>query len=113
MSDYKTTGKLDAAGIAKLMNSDNIVLDLDDAKIASIETTCQALYEQDAQTCEDWRNEAKKLLEIAGMHDKSRSHIDPWQANTQLPDLIHAAMQFNAKTYPIYVKDGKVCSSKI
>ena len=40
MSDYKTTGKLDAAGIAKLMNSDNIVLDLDDAKIASIETTC-------------------------------------------------------------------------
>ena len=113
MSDYKTTGKLDAAGIAKLMNSDNIVLDLDDAKIASIETTCQALYEQDAQTCEDWRNEAKKLLEIAGMHDKSRTHIDPWQANTQLPDLIHAAMQFNAKTYPIYVKDGKVCSSKI
>ena len=43
MSDYKTTGKLDAAGIAKLMNSDNIVLDLDDAKIASIETTCQSL----------------------------------------------------------------------
>ena len=38
MSDYKTTGKLNAAGIAKLMNSDNIVLDLDDAKIASIES---------------------------------------------------------------------------
>jgi hypothetical protein len=29
MSDYKKSGKLDAAGIAKLMNSDSIIADLE------------------------------------------------------------------------------------
>jgi len=107
------TGKLDIAKITQILQSDNLADDLDEMKISQIQSSCQELYNKDAESCSAWREEAKLLMQIAALKDKSRmDFIDGWQADIQLPDLIFSAIQFNARTLPEYIKDGKVCQAK-
>ena len=109
----KYTGKLDEAAVIKLLTSTSIIDDIDESIITRIESDCQTLYEKDEQSCQEWRNDAKDLLDMAKLKDKKREgFLQVWQSDLQLPDLIFSAMQFNARTYPEYVKSGKVCQPK-
>jgi len=112
MTEY--TGTLSEAKILELLKPDTVIADdMDDADIQKMQSDCQALYEKDYASCQEWRDDAKKLLEIARLKDKTRSqYIKKWQADIQMPDLIYAAMSFNARTFPEYVKDGKVCQAR-
>lgn len=101
------------AVVARLTAERPIAETLDDTQIQEIQSACQNLYDRDSESCSGWRNEAKDLMEMARMISKKRSHIQDWQADIQVPDLIQAAIQFNARTYPEYVKDGKICKPKI
>jgi hypothetical protein len=109
------SGKLNQAKIMAMLDPDKMIADgLDDVAITSIESDCQELYEKDYASCQDWRDDSKRLLQMAKLKDKSRSaYIKQWQADIQMPDIMFAAMQFNARTFPEYVKDGKVCQVKI
>lgn len=115
MPEIEFSGKLDAKRILGLLNSDKPLAEtLSAEKITKIQSDCQELYEKDAQSCQAWRDDAKRLLEKAKLKDKTRAaYIRPWQADIQMPDIMFAAMQFNARTFPEYVKDGKVCEAKI
>lgn len=114
MTETEFTGKLNAKKIMAMLSSDKPLAEtLDEALITKIQSDCQELYEKDAASCQGWRDAARRLMEQAGLKDKTRDqYIKAWQANIQMPDLMFAAMQFNARTYPEYVKDGKVCQYK-
>lgn len=114
MAETEYSGKLNERKMLELLASErNLAETIDGTELAKLETDCRELFEKDDSTCTEWRKDAKKLIEMAKLKDKSREHIQPWQSDLQLPDLIYAAMQFNARTYPEYVKDGKACKTKI
>lgn len=113
MADTKYNGKLDERAVIKLLTSTSIVDDIDESIITRMESDCQTLYEKDEASCQEWRNDAKDLLAMAKLKDKKReTYLQDWQSDLQLPDLIFSAMQFNARTFPEYVKSGKVCQPK-
>jgi len=105
--------KLDLKSIVDNLSVDHLWEKLSDEQITKIQSTCQAQYESDAETCQGWRDESKKLMDMAKMADKTRrSYIKPWQSDIQVPDLIQAAIQFNARSFPEYTKDGNICLAK-
>lgn len=109
------SGKLDQRKILAMLDPDKMIADeLDETVITRIQSNCQELYEKDYASCQEWRDDAKRLLQMAKLKDKTRAaYIKQWQADIQMPDIMFAAMQFNARTFPEYVKDGKVCQAKI
>lgn len=109
------SGKLDQRKILAMLDPDKMIADeIDETVITRIQSDCQELYEKDYTSCQEWRDDAKRLLQIAKLKDKTRAaYIKQWQADIQMPDIMFAAMQFNARTFPEYVKDGKVCQAKI
>jgi len=114
MASYKDTGRLDFKKISKMLIAPkDIIKNIDESVIAKLQNDCQKLYEDDSSSCDKWRRDSKKLMEMATMSLQERGHIQPWQSDIQMPDLINSAIQFNARTYPEYVKDGKICQSKI
>lgn len=113
ITEKKYTGKLNEAALVALLQKDSIIANLDETKIAKIESDFQSLFEKDDASCEEWRKDAKDLLDMARLKDKKRDHIQEWQSDLQLPDLIFSAMQFNARTYPEYIKAAKVCQPKV
>ena len=114
VSEKKYSGRLDERAVIKLLTSPSIISDLDESIITKIESDSQTLYEKDETSCQEWRDDARDLLAMARLKDKKReAYLDDWQSDLQLPDLIFSAMQFNARTFPEYVKSGKVCQPKI
>lgn len=106
--------KLNAqAVIEKLSLTKPLWQTLSDEQISAIQSSCQARFEHDGETCQEWRDNAKALIDIAKMtSQKRRGHIQLWQADIQVPYLMQSAIQFNARSFPEYMKDGKVCQPR-
>jgi len=112
---YRETGQIDLRRIMAMMADPlKIVHSLDESQISKLQTEAQKNYDADEQSCQEWRARAKKLMDMARMTDNSRSgFLQPWMSDIQLPDLIHSAIQFNSRTMPEYIKDGKVCQPEV
>lgn len=106
--------KLDLSAISATLAADRLWEKLTDEQIADIQGKCQAQFDADAETCQEWRDKSKRLMDMAKMAKKDRkAFIRPWQSDIQVPDLIQSAIQFNARSFPEYAKDGKVCQPKL
>lgn len=91
----------------------NIAEDLDDKQLSDIGHKVLTGYEDDLASCQEWMNDAKKVTEIASLKTSKKSHPLPESANIKFPVITKAALEFQSRTYPEVVKDGKVVKCRV
>lgn len=100
--------------IGALLESTNIVDDLDNNQLIQIGNDVVAGYELDLESRHPWEKDLKNYTELALQVTSEKTY--PWTgaANIKYPLLATAAMQFAARAYPTLVpSNNKIVKCKI
>ena len=87
---------------------------LSETQIASIGAQCKQDYEEDLQSCDEWRKQAEQAVKRAKQEPEPEKTW-PWRgaSRSNFPLLTTAALQFAARAYPAIVKGDEAVSCKV
>ena len=94
--------------LARFIELPNIADELDDETINQISMTCRRGYEADLASISAERERFEELSELATMAMKEKTYPFIGASNVNYPMVIDAALQFNARSYPIVINNGRV-----
>lgn len=93
-----------------IYTSDNLVDKLDDKDKTIIMQSCLEGYQIDQQSRAEWDKIYQEVLKIAKQETSVKSTPYKDSANVKLPLLTTAALQFSARAYPEFIKNGRVAN---
>lgn len=102
-----------AVKLAQLLQSPNLVTELDAMKLSEISRKAIDGYHLDDDSRKDWKERTKAAMDLAMMLTEEKNYPFMGAANVKHPLLTTAALQFNARAYPAIVPDGNVAKCKV
>lgn len=96
-----------------IFNSDNLVSKLSEKDQKAIVQSCLEGYQIDQQSRQEWDEIYKEVLKIAKQESCTKTTPYKDSANVKLPLLTTAALQFSARAYPEFIKNGRVANCAI
>lgn len=101
------------AKLRKFMEMDNIAESLDEMELADIAEAVVSGYEMDKQSREEWDNAMEDAYKLIKPNVEEKNTPWPKAANVKYPLITGACIQFNARTVPEIIKDGKVVQVRV
>lgn len=102
-----------AETLMRLIESTNIVEDIEPDELERISNKVVEEYELDVASREQWMDRNEKAMKVAMQVAQEKSYPWPKSANVQFPLMTDAAIQFNARAYPAIVTEQAMVKSKI
>jgi len=111
MSDI-TTREWDATplqdtelNIDSILEAENLIDLISSEELAKIGSFCKERFDTDYGSNKDWRTEVEKIRKAAAQISEKKT--TPWTgaANIKYPLITTAALQFNARAYPIIINE--------
>lgn len=97
----------------KILDTDNIVEMLDDESLNKISKDCIEGLEIDQKSRSEWDQKTKEAMDMAKQVQSIKT--TPWMnaANVKFPLMTIAAIQYAARAYPEFIRDGRTCNATI
>lgn len=97
----------------KILETDNIVEMLDDESLNKISKDCIEGLEIDQKSRSEWDQKTKEAMDMAKQVQSIKT--TPWMnaANVKFPLMTIAAIQYAARAYPEFIRDGRTCNATI
>ena len=99
--------------LLKLMRSVNISEDLDEDKLNEISHKVLMGTQEDISSRHEWLQAAQEAIDLAKLKSKPKDWPRKNSANIMFPLISTAALQFNARTYPEIIRNGKVVLAEV
>lgn len=101
--------------LRKILDSENILEDIDLTELADIQERVTSGYEMDLKSMEDYVDKYEKIIKLASMNDESGEKTFPFvgASKVMLPQLAKAAIDFNSRTLPEIVNRADVANVKV
>jgi chaperonin GroES len=86
----------------------NIAIKLDEVELSNIAHKVVKGHQEDVMSRSEWMSKVDAAIDLAKLKSSPKSF--PWKnsANVMFPLITTAALQFNARTYPEIIRNGKV-----
>ena len=104
------------AELRRILESENILEDLDDADIVDVRTRVTDGYDMDYKSMDDYVEKYTEIIQLASMDDdKSGDKTFPFvgASKVMLPQLAKAAIDFNSRTAPELINRADVANVKV
>ena len=106
--------------IADIMGADNLLNLIDDNLVTRIGSNCLEGFEADLQSrktgdddSDNWEQRYKRYLDIAMQVRKAKTFPWPRASNVKLPLLSTAALQFQARAYPVIIDGSNLVKGRV
>lgn len=99
--------------IRKLVNSVNIVEDLELSELRKIADDVIDRFQLDSRSQEDWLAQAKEAIELASLKSEPKNYPFPNASNVKYPIIATATTQFAARTMPEIQRGDQVVKVKV
>jgi len=99
--------------VAYVAQSDNLVDDLPEGRLAEIADQVLSDYKTDKDSMSDWHKKMQRGLELAALVKKDKTYPFKDASNVKFPLVTSAALQFNARAYPAIVAPDRVVKAKV
>lgn len=99
--------------IEKIIDSPNIVDQLDEEMLVDITKQVIRRFEEDQKSQEEWSKCAKEAIELASLKTEKKNTPFPNASNVKYPAIATATTQFAARTMPEIVRGEKVAEAKV
>ncbi len=96
-----------------LVTVPNVATELDDNKLAALGTKVVREYKLDDDSRADWRERARRAMDMAKQKREAKSFPWPDASNVKYPLLTTAALQFAARAYPAIVDGPRIVKCKV
>lgn len=93
--------------LSKVVMSPNVVDDLSKTDLRRIADDVCEWYRRDKDSRAQWERETEMVIELARLDAKTKDFPYPGSSNVKYPITSVAALQFAAKAYPEFVRNGK------
>lgn len=101
--------------LKKILDSENILEDLEPAEIEDIRTRVTDGYQLDLKSMDDYLDRYKDIVKLASMQDDGGDKTFPFvgASKVMLPQLARACIDFNSRTLPEIVNRADVANVKV
>jgi chaperonin GroES len=99
--------------LMELINSPNLVEDMDEEDAAKLSARVIAEYDIDKNSRKEWEKRAEAAMDLAMMvAGKDKDYPFPKASNVKWPLIAEAAIQYNSLAYPAIVQGDRVAKGK-
>lgn len=91
--------------LAFFAEQSNIIEYIDDNTLSLLGQRCRRGLEDDENSIAEWMRGIDKLKKVAGQETAEKTYPWPGASNVKYPLILTAALQFNARAYPVIISN--------
>lgn len=86
---------------------------LSDEELSQIGTKCKKFFDEDYASNKEWRTEVEEIRKMAAQVTEPKTSPWPNASNIKYPLITTAALQFNARAYPVILNNSNIALVKV